>query len=299
MGEPVKKKVKTSLFQDPSADELPQKSIELRFAEAPVQQPPKPEAVSAQLDLGTTEIKRIEGVDVGVQLLAVPEPKEAEPTKLAAKEPAATTQPEVRIDPDTGLRLVNQELQVYQGSLTMWAVGACLMINLLTQGVKFLTKYPLHEKDPPTKVGKWTIGGWSAQGYAWFIKLWPFVFAMVVAPWVIPPMLDALGFPGEYSGWQTLWFSPFLAGGSLGVWAILPEPVKKFLNREKDEPEGLATNSDVTRVADDIQKVMKALEDMGIDTELKETIRSATQEHSSVVDVFDAETLDEHAKKDE
>lgn len=227
-------------------------------------------------DMGSMTVQLIEpvsaepvGGDAGLDgegEVAVPEPPVA-----FDEDPAASIRTSIEVESRPPELSIAEEIKVYQGSLYLWCILWLAIIMGATQMVKRVGRYPLHEKRPPFRMPGlgWEVGGWSRQGWEWFVKTQPFIWCWLVTPLFGPTALEAMGY--EFTPLQSLMFAPIAAVASLGVWAVLPRPLKRWLNGIKPDE-----SSDLRALAD----LMRDIEDPGI----AQSLRSITEEHSSAVE---------------
>ena len=198
-------------------------------------------------------------------------------------EPVFVNDTAVVVEPD-GPLFVDNAINVYAGSLTGWFFVMVFSVIFSTQGVKRLFRWPLHEREPPFRLGGKQVGGWTEKGFGWFVRVTTVLVSIPAAIVFLPRFLDALGYGGEFAWWQ-------LAGGGLpvavissGVWGWLPENLKKWLNGD-DQQSGLATDSDVANVRADVEALKSLIEQVaprvpGMDTDTRGALYTALAEVS-------------------
>lgn len=236
----------------------------------PTQKPVPVEPIMDVPDFGMVTVKLVDDV--------VAQPKPEKPEKIEDIADIAEKVPEegaaiIAIeDRSTESLTLHDEIAVYQGSLYLWVILWMFAIMGATQLVKRNLEYPLRKKRPPFKIPflGWPVGGMSREGWEWFVRIQPAIWCWPTTLYFGPTALEAMGY--EFTAFQSLMFAPGAAGMSLGIWAMLPKSVKKWLN-------GVKPGS----TADDVERLRSMLDELS-DAEIREQLRAVTEEHSVVED---------------
>lgn len=239
-------------------DEILVQKVKLR------KDPPKPQPIAVEPvrdipDLGEMTVQLVQA-DVGG---TKPKVEDVDP------EPAASIIHEPDRDPAL---TVAEEIKVYQGSLYLWVILWLLVIMGSTQVIKRVFEYPLRKKRPPLKLPKlgWELH-FSRDGWEWFIKLQPAIWCWPTTLYFGPTALEAMGY--EFTAFQSLMFAPAAAISSLGVWAMLPKRIKRWLNGVREDD---AQASDLRKISDLLDEVS--------DAEIREQLSALHEDHSVVED---------------